>query len=149
MGGGFGGGQSQLGVRTTKSLKKVGTSTLKTIIESDKLVLNDFEILSELTTYVANKRGTSFEADQGCNDDYIACLVMFAWISNQDYFKELTDLDIRKHLLDANAKAIEDDVSPFGFVDSGNSNTWEDDDEFKGGELIVDHPYIIDDVKNY
>ena len=149
VGGGFGGGQSQLGVRTTKSLKKVGTSTLKTIIESDKLVLNDFEILSELTTYVANKRGTSFEADQGCNDDYIACLVMFAWISNQDYFKELTDLDIRKHLLDANAKAIEDDVSPFGFVDSGNSNTWEDDDEFKGGELIVDHPYIIDDVKNY
>ena len=149
VGGGFGAGQSQLGVRTTKSLKKVGTATLKTIVESDKLVLSDFEILSELTTYVANKRGTSFEADQGCNDDYVACLVMFAWITNQPYFKELTDIDIRKHLLDANAQAIEDDVSPFGFIPDAQSNTWEEEDEFKGGELITDHPFIIEDREIY
>jgi hypothetical protein len=99
-------------------------------------VLNDFDILAELTTFVANKRGTSYEAEDGQNDDLVMCLVLFAWLSQQDYFKELTDIDLRKNLYELNAKALEDDLVPFGFIDKGIDNSWEEDDEFKGGELV-------------
>ena len=75
-----------MGVRTTKQLKRVGCSTLKTIIENDKLVINDFDILQELTAF--SVKGNSFEAEEGYNDDLVMCLVLFAWLSNQEYFKD-------------------------------------------------------------
>jgi len=136
VGGGFGGGDSQLGVRTTSSLKRIGCSTLKTIIENDKLIISDFDVLSELTTFVANKRGTNYEAEDGMTDDLAICLVLFAWLTGQDYFKQLTDIDIRKNLYSQNEQAIEDELTPFGFIDIGSGNVSQDEDEFKGGELI-------------
>ena len=136
-GSGFGSGDSQMGVRTTPSLKRIGCSMLKTIIENDRMIINDFEILSELTSFVANKRGTSYEAEEGRNDDLVMCLVFFAWMTNQDYFKELTDIDIRKNLYKLNAQAIEDELVPFGFIDNGTGDNWEEDDEFKGGKRVT------------
>jgi hypothetical protein len=137
VGGGFGGGDSQLGVRTTSSLKRIGCSTLKTIVENDKLIISDFDVLSELTTFVANKRGTNYEAEDGMTDDLAICLVLFAWLTGQDYFKQLTDIDIRKNLYSQNEQAIEDELTPFGFIDIGSGNVSQDEDEFKGGELIT------------
>jgi len=144
VGGGFGGGDSQLGVRTTSSLKRIGCSMLKTIIENDRLVISDFDILSELTTFVANKRGTNFEAEEGQNDDLAMCLVLFAWLSQQDYFKEMTDIDIKKNLYQLNQQALEDELVPFGFIDSGTDNSWEENDEFKGGELVTTWDFDYD-----
>ena len=136
-GGGFGGGDSQLGVRTTSSLKRIGCSSLKTIIENDKLYISDFDVLSELTTFVANKRGTNYEAEDGMTDDLAMCLVLFAWLTSQDYFKQLTDIDIRKNLYQQNEQAIEDELTPFGFIDAGtDTGVSTDNDEFKGGEMI-------------
>ena len=138
VGGGFGGGDSQLGIRTTPAMKRIGCSMLKTIVENDRLVINDFDILSELTTFVANKRGTNFEAEQGQTDDLAMCLVFFAWLTNQDYFKELTDIDIRKNLYELNQQAMEDQLVPFGIIDDGNTNDeLQDDDEFKGGTRVA------------
>lgn len=138
VGGGFGGGDSQLGVRTTSSLKRIGCSSLKTIIENDRLLISDFDVLSELTTFVANKRGTNYEAEEGMTDDLAICLVLFAWLTGQDYFKQLTDIDIRKNLYAQNEQAIEDELTPFGFIDSGSGNNIStDEDEFKGGEMIT------------
>ena len=138
VGGGFGGGDSQLGIRTTPAMKRIGCSMLKTIVENDRLIINDFDILSELTTFVANKRGTNFEAEQGQTDDLAMCLVFFAWLTNQDYFKELTDIDIRKNLYELNQQAMEDQLVPFGIIDDGNTNDeWQDDDEFKGGTRVA------------
>ena len=137
VGGGFGGGESQLGVRTTSSLKRIGCSSLKTIVENDRLIISDFDVLSELTTFVANKRGTNYEAGDGMTDDLAICLVLFAWLTDQDYFKQLTDIDIRKNLYRQNEQAIEDELVPFGFIDAGTSaDVSQDDDEFKGGELV-------------
>ena len=137
VGGGFGGGESQLGVRTTSSLKRIGCSSLKTIVENDRLIISDFDVLSELTTFVANKRGTNYEAEDGMTDDLAICLVLFAWLTDQDYFKQLTDIDIRKNLYRQNEQAIEDELVPFGFIDAGTSaDVSQDDDEFKGGELV-------------
>ncbi len=142
---GFGGGQQQMGVRTTKQLKRVGCSTLKTIIENDKLVINDFDILQELTAF--SVKGTSYEAEEGYNDDLVMCLVLFAWLSNQEYFKELTDIDIRKNLFNKNEQAIEDDVLPFGFINDGTASSVAENDEFGADSLLTHAEWDIDDTQ--
>ena len=96
VGQGFSGKKTQLGVKMSKTVKKVGALNLKTLIESDKLLSCDYEIMSELTTFI--QKNNSFEAEDGCNDDLAMCLVIYAWLVQQDYFKELTDQDVRKRL---------------------------------------------------
>ena len=115
--GGFGDGTSDLGLRTTKAVKKVGCSNLKTLIESDKLIIPDFDIVVEMSTFI--QKGSSFEAEEGSSDDLMMCLVFFAWLTNQQYFKEITDDDIRHRLFESQQKAIEQDMAPFGFIDDG------------------------------
>ena len=142
---GFGGGQQQMGVRTTKQLKRVGCSTLKTIIENDKLEINDFDILQELTAF--SVKGNSYQAEEGYNDDLVMCLVLFAWLSNQEYFKELTDIDIRKNLFSKNEQAIEDDVLPFGFINDGAGGSVQENDEFGTDSLLTHAEWDIDDTQ--
>jgi hypothetical protein len=117
VGQGFSGKKTQLGVKMSKTVKKVGSLNLKTIIESDKLTFCDYEILSELTTFI--QKSNSFEAEEGCNDDLAMCLVIYAWLVAQDYFKELTDQDVRKRLYDEQKNQIEQDMAPFGFITDG------------------------------
>ena len=117
LGGGFSGRGNQLGLRMTKGTKKIGTSNLKSLIEGDQLIINDFEIIAELSTFIA--KGKSFQAEPGATDDLVMCLVIFAWLSNQRYFKELTDVDVRGQLFSEQQNAIESDMAPFGFIDNG------------------------------
>jgi hypothetical protein len=126
VGQGFSGKKTQLGVKMSKTVKKVGALNLKTIIEEDKLIFNDYEIISELTTFIS--KHNSFEAEDGCNDDLAMCLVIYAWLVAQDYFKELTDQDIRKRLYEEQKNQIEQDMSPFGFIVDGldGENTFTD-----------------------
>ncbi len=125
---GFSGKKSQLGLRTTKATKKIGCSNLKTMIELDKLIVNDFDIIAELSTYIL-KGKEKYEAEEGSSDDLVTCLVMFAWLSNQTYFKELTDQDIRARLVDETERQMEQDMAPFGFVDDGISGP--EDESYK------------------
>ncbi len=117
VGQGFSGKKTQLGVKMSKTVKKVGSLNLKTLIEEDKLIFNDYEIISELTTFVS--KHNSFEAEEGCNDDLAMCLVIYAWLVQMDYFKELTDQDVRKRLYEDQKNQIEQDMSPFGFIVDG------------------------------
>ena len=117
MGGGFSGGRAQLGVRTTKSVKTVGCSNLKQLIETDKLVIEDFDTINELSTFIVH--GSSFQAEEGCNDDLVMCCVLFAWASDQTYFKELTDNDIRAQMYKDQQHQLEQDMAPFGFIIDG------------------------------
>ena len=121
VGQGFSGKKTQLGVKMSKTVKKVGALNLKTMIESDKLLFKDYDILSELTTFIS--KSNSFEAEEGCNDDLAMCLVIYAWLVNQDYFKELTDQDVRKRLYEEQKNQIEQDMSPFGFIEDGLDDT--------------------------
>jgi len=121
VGQGFSGKKTQLGVKMSKVVKKVGCLNLKTIIEEDKLIFNDYEIISELTTFI--QKSNSFEAEEGCNDDLAMCLVIYAWLVAQDYFKELTDQDVRKRLYQEQKNQIEQDMSPFGFILDGREST--------------------------
>jgi len=117
VGQGFSGNKTQLGVKMSKTVKKIGALNLKTMIEEDKLIFNDYEIISELTTFIS--KGNSFEAEEGCNDDLAMCLVIYAWLVAQDYFKELTDQDVRKRLYEEQKNQIEQDMAPFGFMNDG------------------------------
>lgn len=121
VGQGFSGKKTQLGVKMSKVVKKVGCLNLKTIIEEDKLIFNDYEIISELTTFI--QKSNSFEAEEGCNDDLAMCLVIYAWLVAQDYFKELTEQDVRKRLYEEQKNQIEQDMSPFGFIIDGREST--------------------------
>ena len=127
VGQGFSGKKTQLGVKMSKTVKKVGALNLKTLIEEDKLSFKDYEILSELTTFI--QKHNSFEAEEGCNDDLAMCLVIYAWLVAQDYFKELTDQDVRKRLYEEQKNQIEQDMSPFGFIMDGlDDDTFVDDE---------------------
>ena len=117
LGGGFSGGRAQLGVRTTKAVKRIGCSNLKQIIEDDKLIIEDLDMISELSTFII--KGSSFQADEGCTDDLVACLFMFAWTTDQTYFKELTNMDIRSTMMKEQQDALEQDMAPFGFIVTG------------------------------
>lgn len=117
VGSGFSGKKSQLGVRTTAAVKKLGCSNLKLLIEDDKLLVNDYDIIAEMTTFI--QKHNSFIAEEGCNDDLVMCLVIFAWLVAQDYFKEMTDNDIRKRIYEEQKNQIEQDMSPFGFISDG------------------------------
>jgi len=127
VGQGFSGKKTQLGVKMSKTVKKVGALNLKTMVEADKVLFKDYEILSELTTFIS--KSNSFEAEEGCNDDLAMCLVIYAWLVAQDYFKELTDQDVRKRLYEEQKNQIEQDMAPFGFISDGlDENTFVDDD---------------------
>ena len=117
VGQGFSGKKTQLGLKMSKTVKKVGCLNLKTMIEEDKLIFNDYEIISELTTFI--QKHNSFEAEEGCNDDLAMCLVIYAWLVAQDYFKELTEQDVRKKLYEEQKNQIEQDMAPFGFILDG------------------------------
>ena len=121
VGQGFSGKKTQLGVKMSKTVKKVGSLNLKTLIEENKLIFNDYEIISELTTFIS--KHNSFEAEEGCNDDLAMCLVIYAWLVQMDYFKELTDQDVRKRLYEEQKNQIEQDMAPFGFMDDGLDDT--------------------------
>ena len=119
LGQGFSGSKVQLGVKMSKTVKKIGALNLKTLIETDKLIIKDYNIIAELTTFI--EKNNSFEAEEGCNDDLAMCLVIFSWLVMQDYFKEMTDDDIRKRVYDDQRDQIEADMAPFGFIQDGVS----------------------------
>ena len=130
LGGGFSGGRAQLGVRTTKAVKKIGCSNLKQLVEDNKLIIEDYDCINELSTFII--KGSSFQADDGCNDDTVACLFLFSWASDQTYFKEITDNDIRRTMMSEQQDMLEQDMAPFGFVVNGleDDNVGEMVDEY-------------------
>lgn len=141
VGQGFSGKKSQLGIKMSKQVKRVGCSNLKSVIEDDKLLIRDYDIISELTTFISKNQ--SFEAEQGCNDDLAMCLVIFAWLIVQPYFKEMTNNDVRKRMYEEQKNQIEQDMSPFGFILDGMS-----DDEVFVEKETGDHWLVASSTTN-
>ena len=119
----------QMGLKMSVQVKAIGCSNLKTLIEGDKLVINDFDTYSELTTFVQQKN--TFKAEEGANDDTVMPLVMFSWATTQQYFKEIVNHDIRKQIQLENMNQIDDDVLPAPIIEDG----LEHDFEVWGGDL--------------
>ena len=128
LGEGFGNeSQNANGIRTTVPIKRIGCSLLKSLIIEDKLIINDYWTIDELTTFVATKE--SYEAEKGHHDDLVMSLVLFSWATSQEYFRELLDTDIRKAIYENSLDKIEEEMTPFGFIEYGDSieDTFVDD----------------------
>ena len=123
--GGFGKGGSQLGMRTTMATKRVGCSNLKNLIEEEKLIIDDFDVIDELISFIAKRN--SFEADGGHTDDLVMSLVLFAWCTTQQYFKDMLNMDVRKILYEEKMEQLEQEMTPFGFIDNGIDDEYEVD----------------------
>ena len=128
LGAGFSKRGTQLGVRMTKQVKRIGCTNLKTLVEDNKFIIEDYETIKELSTFI--RRASSFEAEEGANDDIVICLVIFSWLVNQRYFKEMTNSDVRAMLFQEQENAIEQDMAPFGFMDDGLNDAEAEVDEY-------------------
>lgn len=116
--GGFGGsGTTVYGVQTDKKVKRIGCLTLKSLIEEKKLLITDADIISEISTFI-EKRGT-YKADDGYHDDLVMTLVLFAWLTTNPYFKELTDVNLRELMYKNQIQQIEENMMPTGLFDDG------------------------------
>ena len=129
---------SKPGIKTSVSVKRIGCANFKSLIEEDKLIIRDINIIEEISTFISKKG--SFQADTGHHDDLVMTLVILGWMMSQSYFKELTDSDIRKTLYESQIKQMEEDLLPFGFsttedgfgdyeVDSNGDVWYRSDDE--------------------
>jgi hypothetical protein len=112
---------TDIGVRTTKTVKNVGCSLLKLLVEQDQLIIHDHDTISELSTF--SRKRNSYEAESGCHDDLAMCLVLFAWFTEQNYFKMLTDINTLMKLREKTVSEVEDDLMPFGFVSNHDPAT--------------------------
>lgn len=112
--GGFGGGKTQLGVVTDKKVKRIGCMNFKALVEENKLLIQDIDTIAEISTFIESKG--SYAADEGYHDDLVMPLVLFGWLVTNPYFKELTDVNIRHAMYEQHIKQIEDELTPFGFV---------------------------------
>ena len=113
------------GIRTTKSVKAVGCNMLKMLVEQDQLIINDFQTINELSTF--SRKGISYEAESGCHDDLVMGLVLFGWMTDQLFFREITDINTLDKLRSRNEEELMESLLPIGF------NNFDDDE-------IIDDP---------
>lgn len=114
----FGGKRSDHGIRTTKSVKSKGCSILKLLIEQNQLIIQDYNTIQELSRF--SKKANSYEAESGYNDDLVMTLVLFAWLSDQRFFRELTDINTLAELKEKTEQQLDEELLPFGFIDTGD-----------------------------
>lgn len=142
----------QMGVKTSVLTKKVGCQVLKNLVEEDKLIVEDADIISEFTTFISKKQ--SFEAEEGHNDDLVMCLVLFAWATRQQYFKNLTDMDVRLAMYERDIEKIEDEMLPFGYYLDGSSDEEDAEEDLMWGDSrerwsIISKKNIVNSWDNY
>jgi hypothetical protein len=119
----------QMGLKMSPQVKAIGCSNLKTLIEGDKLIVQDFETYSELTTFEQQKN--SFKAAEGANDDLVMTLVIFSWVSTQKYFREIVNHDIRKQIQLEKMNQVDEEVLPAPIIEDGMQH----DFEIMGGDV--------------
>lgn len=115
--GGFGGGKTQLGVMTDKKVKRIGCFNFKSLMEEKKLHIPDVDTIAEIATFIEKKN--SYEADEGYHDDLVMTLVLFSWLTTNSYFKELSNVNLRHALYEKRMQVIEEELTPFGFINNG------------------------------
>ena len=103
----------EAGIRTTRPVKAIGCSMLKLLIEQGKLIIKDSQTIKELNTF--SKKGSSYEAEAGQNDDLVMGLVLFGWLSQGKFFKDLCDNDVMQHFRERTTEEYDDEYTAFGF----------------------------------
>lgn len=122
------------GLRTTKFTKQVGCSTMRDLIEGEKLTVHCKNTHKEMTGFIIKGKDGSkkYQADSGYNDDLVMTLVNFSYLTTCEEFEELQDNDLRKTLFEKRMKAIDDDVLPMAIIDDGVDNY---DDDYSSNDF--------------
>jgi len=128
-----------MGLRMTEPVKRIGCSNLKTLIEREKLIIHDFETISELSTFT--QQGNTYKADEGYHDDIVMTLVLFGWLASQRYFRDNHNTDIRRTLESENENT---DWLSFGF--RGHEEHIEDEPEVIDEDLWIPVGKTVHDV---
>jgi len=138
-------GGSKLGVTTSHSVKTKGCSNLKSLVETNRLIVEDYDIFVEMTTFTrkSDTVGSTFAAEPGTNDDLIMCMVLFSWAVMSDYWKEMTNIDVAKAVYEEKVDEAEEDDEglPLGFARINNSETITD----KSGDVWT----VVDDEDHW
>lgn len=108
---------AMMGLKMTRPVKNIGCMTLKNLVEQEKILLRDVNVITEFYSFA--QKGQGFEATPGTHDDLVMCCVSFSWLVAQRYFAELTDVNLRENLLDDVEDETWDSLTPFGFIDNG------------------------------
>lgn len=103
------------GLRTTQKSKRIGCSNIKSLIENDLYIIQDYDTVAELQTF--SKRGKSYEAEDGKHDDLVMSLVIFGWLASQDYFEDMSKVSMKEAILQRKMEIIDEDIVPIGFHD--------------------------------
>ena len=130
---------TDLGIKTTAQVKRIGCRVLKNLIEEDQLLIPDLMTIAELSCFAI--KGKSYAATEGAHDDIVMSLVLFAWVANQRYFKDLMDQDLRLKMYEERMREIEDDLTPFGFIETGLGKETIVDDSGQSWNVVADHDY--------
>lgn len=107
------------GLYTSKKTKRIGCEYLKSLVENDQIILNDYDVIFELSNFISNGRG-SYVADEGKQDDLTMTLVNFSYITTQPIFKDLNDLNLRERIFQEHMKSLEEDLLGGFFVSDGH-----------------------------
>jgi len=134
--GGFAGaGKTRLGVHTDRKVKRIGCFNFKSLVEEKKLLINDADVISEISTFIESKG--SYGADEGYHDDLVMPLVLFSWLTTNPYFKEITDVNLREAIYQKQIQQIEEEMLPLGFIDDGQ----QEEVLVEGGDIWGSHKY--------
>jgi hypothetical protein len=130
------------GVRTTSKVKGLGCSVLKELIEKDQLSLSSHRIIEELGVFVVCRKSYA-AADTLINDDLCTSLWLFAWLTKQDIFQQITNNQLRAILTEKKQEYIDNTMTPFGFYQQNLPDNIEE--EFKDNRLLPskDMPYHL------
>ena len=100
-------------------------------MKQNQLIIQDYNTIQELSRF--SKRGNSYEAEKGHHDDLVMNLVIFSWLTDQSYFKDMTDINTMNELRRKTEEQIEEELLPFGFIDTGDVIE-------EGGWTVVEEP---------
>ena len=137
----------RIGVEMNRKVKRIGCSAIKDIIENGKLNIVDPQTITEMSTFVA--KGVSFEASEGNHDDLMMNLVMFGYFAVGNNFEELTDVNLKEMMFEQRMKEIENDITPFGFIEDHSEEDKFDEavlegDKMKGWKVDKDWQWNIE-----
>lgn len=133
LGGGFSGSRTQLGLKTSTQSKRIGCSILKILIENGQYIVNDYNTVSQLTSFVRDKK--TYNAEVGRNDDLVASLFIFAWITGQKYFKEEMEHNIKNNISRKQVDRVEELLVPFGIINTGIDHQEKQDPRLLNGAV--------------
>lgn len=127
----------QNGVMTSSQVKRIGCDAFKSMVEEDKLLINDVDTISEISTFIQVKN--SYAADEGYHDDLVMCLVLFGWMTTNPFFKDLTNTNIREKLYAARMEDINNSLTPFGIIDDGQGSGYQKFQDSAGNKFDLEN----------